>query len=184
KAGGRGPALERRLKSMLARMPGGTEATEGLLLELVNLLMCGPEHIIATKLYGYNKSRKLLQVNAESILLELVGEAERRRCNICNVRMPFVEPGTPCPGCSQGRLVPWPEDEVLQSRYVQRVLKSELVPLVAGEHTAQVTGDHRIELETRFKAPASASPLNVLSCSPTLEMGIDVGGLDAVALRN
>lgn len=95
-----------------------------------------------------------------------------------------MEPDTPCPGCLQGRLVHWPDVEVKENRYVQRILNKELVPLVAGEHTAQVTGDQRINLEDRFKAKASVSPLNVLSCSPTLEMGIDVGGLDAVALRN
>lgn len=183
KAGGRGPALERRFKSLLSRM-GGAAGTEDALLELVALLMRGPQLIIPSKLHGFRKAQELLQVNAESVLLELIDPKDRFRCNVCNVRMPWVESGTPCPGCAQGKLVPWPEEDVLLSRYVQRVLKSELVPLVAGEHTAQVTGDQRIELETRFKASALVSPLNVLSCSPTLEMGIDVGGLDAVALRN
>ena len=57
-------------------------------------------------------------------------------------------------------------------------------PLVADEHTAQVTNDRRVDLENRFKASAAEAPLNVLACSPTMEMGIDVGGLDAVVLRN
>jgi hypothetical protein len=56
--------------------------------------------------------------------------------------------------------------------------------LVADEHTAQVTNDKRVDLENRFKAAAAEAPLNVLACSPTMEMGIDVGGLDAVVLRN
>jgi replicative superfamily II helicase len=183
KAGGRGPALERRLKSLLRTM-GGAEATEELLLSLVKFLMRGPELIRAAKLHGYRKSHDLLQVNAESVLLELVDSAARRKCTICNVRMPWVEPRTPCPGCANGTLVHWPDVEVTASRYVQRILRHELVPLVAGEHTAQVTGEDRMELERRFKAKLTESPLNVLSCSPTLEMGIDVGGLDAVVLRN
>ena len=41
-----------------------------------------------------------------------------------------------------------------------------------------------IDYETDFKAPADESKVNVLACSPTLEMGIDVGGLDAVVMRN
>jgi ATP-dependent helicase YprA (DUF1998 family) len=56
--------------------------------------------------------------------------------------------------------------------------------LVAGEHTAQITMDARTKLEDDFKASPSQSPINVLACSPTLELGIDVGGLEAVVMRN
>jgi hypothetical protein len=52
------------------------------------------------------------------------------------------------------------------------------------QHTAQVTTVERADIEERFKAAPAISPVNLLSCSPTLEMGIDVGGLDAVVLRN
>jgi Lhr-like helicase len=58
------------------------------------------------------------------------------------------------------------------------------VSLVAREHTAQVPTDVRAELESEFKAASTSSSVNVLACSPTLELGIDVGGLDAVILRN
>ncbi|MFY0576324.1 helicase-related protein [Cystobacter fuscus] len=97
--------------------------------------------------------------------------------------MPWSTEGAPCPAC-HGVLEPWPTHEVEQNRYVQRIRNENLLPLAAGEHTAQVTGDARIQLEESFKGPPEQSPLNVLACSPTLEMGIDVGGLDAVVLRN
>lgn len=45
------------------------------------------------------------------------------------------------------------------------------------------TADRAI-LEENFKAGPDKSAVNVLACSPTLEMGIDVGGLDAVVMRN
>jgi hypothetical protein len=183
KAGGRGPQLERRFKKLLGEL-GGAHGSEELLMRLVSFLMEGPRLIIPVKLHGVRKVRELLQVNAQVVQLELLAEADRFRCNVCNVRMPWVEQGTPCPGCEQGVLVPWPDAEIRESRYVQRIASHELIPLIAGEHTAQVTGDDRIELENKFKAGANASALNVLSCSPTLEMGIDVGGLDAVVLRN
>jgi len=63
-------------------------------------------------------------------------------------------------------------------------VSKEIIPLVAGEHTAQVPNAKRVELEDNFKAAGDKSKVNVLACSPTLEMGIDVGGLDAVVLRN
>ena len=47
-----------------------------------------------------------------------------------------------------------------------------------------MTANARTELEDHFKAPPGESPVNILACSPTLEMGIDVGGLDAVIMRN
>lgn len=183
KAGGRGPLLERRFKKLLNDF-GAAEATEDGLLRLVQLLMAGPRFIVPMKLHGVRKARELLQVNADVVQLSVLSQNERFRCNICNVRMPGVEQGTPCPACQNGKLVPWVDTEVNGSRYVQRIVNRELIPLVAGEHTAQVTGDERIELENKFKAKANVSALNVLSCSPTLEMGIDVGGLDAVVLRN
>jgi hypothetical protein len=128
----------------------------------------------------------------------LLRPEDRFACTVCNVRLPWVAPGSPCPSC-HGKLEPWPEEEFAASRYVERILQVDMLPLVAGEHTAQVTGDDRIELEEDFKAPPPGyvpppdkakdftkrrSTLNVLACSPTLEMGIDVGGLDAVLMRN
>jgi len=188
KAGGRGPSLERKLRHLLSRM-GGAEPDDEHMVQLLELLARGPHLIVAQPLHGHRKVRQLLQVSADVVSLELVAPAEHRRCTICNVRMPWAPEGSPCPSC-HGVLKPWPEEEVERNRYVQRIQKLDLMPLSAGEHTAQITGDDRIELEEDFKAPpgwsgtSRRSAINVLACSPTLEMGIDVGGLDAVVMRN
>ena len=89
----------------------------------------------------------------------------------------------PCPRC-HGVLVRWPEADIRRHRTVQRIYSPDAMPLVAGEHTAQMTANARTDLEDHFKAPPGESPVNILACSPTLERGIDVGGLDAVILRN
>lgn len=184
KAGGRGPGIERLMKRLLARM-GGAAATEESILELVALLMRedGPQLIKPVKLYGLREERHLLQVNADAVLLYPPGEHDRMRCSICNVRLAGVPKGSPCPACP-GTLRPWGDDELAGNRYVARIVSENATHLVAAEHTAQITGDARIQLEENFKGPPSRSALNVLACSPTLEMGIDVGGLDAVLLRN
>jgi hypothetical protein len=181
KAGGRGPSLERKFKQMMGRFGAHDDFREEHLTKLLAALM--PSWVTAAKLHGYRKASTLLQVNADAVELVLLGPAERFRCSVCNVKMPWSPPGAPCPAC-HGTLEPWPVAEFESSRYVQRIRKGDLLPLVAGEHTAQLTGDARIELEEQFKAPPSKSPVNVLACSPTLEMGIDVGGLDAVVMRN
>src|SRR5208337_840488 len=94
-----------------------------------------------------------------------------------------VYPRSPCPRC-HGSFVRWPDSDVDQNRWVKHIRKIEAVPLVAGEHTAQITTGDRAKLEEDFKAPPEVSPVNVLACSPTLELGIDVGGLDAVIIAD
>ncbi|PZA06048.1 MULTISPECIES: DEAD/DEAH box helicase [unclassified Meiothermus] len=55
-------------------------------------------------------------------------------------------------------------------------------PLEARAHSAQVSGEERRRLEERFRNPQD--PLSVLVATPTLEMGIDIGALSSVFLRN
>ena len=55
-------------------------------------------------------------------------------------------------------------------------------PIVAAEHSAQVGGDERRAAEVAFRDPEQR--LNVLVCTPTMELGIDIGQLSAVFMRN
>lgn len=48
------------------------------------------------------------------------------------------------------------------------------------EHSAQQTGPRLKEIEDQFKE----GWVNILSCSTTMEMGVDIGGLSAVAMNN
>ena len=54
------------------------------------------------------------------------------------------------------------------------------IGLVAEEHTAQLTGAAAAELQTQF----IQGDVNVLSCSTTFELGVDVGQLESVFMRN
>ena len=109
-------------------------------------------------------------------------EQTRIRCNVCGLAVAGADGGYPCPRC-HGSLAQWSDRDVEQNRSVRRIRSGAVIPLEAGEHTAQINNDAPLELEERFKAPPSVSKVNVLACSPTLELGIDVGGLDAVVLQ-
>jgi hypothetical protein len=52
--------------------------------------------------------------------------------------------------------------------------------LRATEHSAQISGRDLTRREIEFKA----GRINLLSCSTTMEMGVDIGGLTAVAMNN
>ncbi|WP_341326862.1 DEAD/DEAH box helicase [Methylotuvimicrobium sp. KM2] len=52
--------------------------------------------------------------------------------------------------------------------------------LRAMEHSAQVSGPELTKRETAFKN----GQINLLSCSTTMEMGVDIGGLTSVAMNN
>lgn len=56
----------------------------------------------------------------------------------------------------------------------------ELAGLKAAEHTAQVRADDRERREHEFRS----AELPLLFCSPTMELGVDIADLNAVAMRN
>ena len=139
--------------------------------------------LVASELYGARDKINLLQVNAEVVHLHLATAQQRYRCEVCSVHKLGAKKDLPCPYC-HGNLKDLSESEVLQNRNVKRILADKFVPLEAGEHTAQIPNDVRVELEENFAASVTESKINLLACSPTLEMGIDVGGLNAVILRS
>ena len=61
-----------------------------------------------------------------------------------------------------------------------RNVAGELAGLVAREHTAQVDPQVREEREEEFRR----AELKLLYCSPTMELGVDIAGLNAVSMRN
>lgn len=70
----------------------------------------------------------------------------------------------------------WFEDNMYRSQY----LYEHIVPLEAEEHTAQWVSEKAAEVQKDF----IVGKINVLSSSTTFELGVDVGDLNAVVLRN
>ena len=98
-----------------------------------------------------------------------------RRLTLHNIR--GVCPTYRC----DGRLVPCnPAVEMAGNHY--RNLYLDILPMVmrTSEHTAQLTTEKASEVQKKFYN----GEINVLSCSTTFELGVDVGELEAVFMRN
>lgn len=78
------------------------------------------------------------------------------------------------------------EDETAGLDYYGKLFSAgDIVRINAREHTGLLERDDRETLEVDFKRKKDTSQLwdpNVLSCTPTLEMGIDIGDLSTVIL--
>ena len=69
-------------------------------------------------------------------------------------------------------------NDYFKELYCQRV--GELGDVAAAEHTAQIKYQEREEREADFRS----GKLRAMFCSPTMELGIDIGDLQLVHMRN
>lgn len=136
---------------------------------------------------------------AEDRFLVRVGDAQRMNADWWRV-FPIDEPGTifqcdtcgrmstisigkacprhNCPGTLEDKPI---QDTDLKNNHYRLLYKEELPGrLTVEEHTAQIDKEKAREFQNDFKN----NKIDVLSCSTTFEMGVDLGDLDVVFLRN
>ena len=88
----------------------------------------------------------------------------------------------------KGRCIGWRCDgemvfeEESPDSYDLGALDNGAVMVRPKEHSAQVPSDERERIERQFKGDGDG--VNVLVCTPTLELGVDIGSLDTVLMRN
>jgi len=141
---------------------------------------------------------KLTRDDSQKIISDLLRILER--CGLLTIARPAEECGAPGYQLKASSIVWRPGDGKVGAEDPVRIeIASELGPRInpffqrlytdvaatlAGlhsrEHTAQVTNEDRIRREDEFRN----GTLPVLYCSPTMELGIDIANLNAVALRN
>ena len=76
--------------------------------------------------------------------------------------------------------VDFPESDYSKNMFTARFVKGSRVELRCEEHTAQLASELGQQTQEAFQC----GQVNVLSCSTTFEMGIDIGSLQSVVLRN
>lgn len=116
---------------------------------------------------------------------QLVPQQARWECGVCRRVHSRATPNLTCMGhhCDGTiQLKPLDPDNYDLS-IVDQQLDGEMRILKPREHSAQVPVEERESLERMFKDPKDKG-VNTLICTPTLEMGVDIGGLDSVMMRN
>ncbi|MBU0662940.1 MAG: DEAD/DEAH box helicase [Proteobacteria bacterium] len=155
------------------------------------------EHVRASQLLRLQNNRYFLQPLGLHLSLKL--EATWLCCSDCGRLYSDVIRGI-CPAClGQVNQI---EGDYLETRtgfYREQISRAfdeksfEPFGLVTAEHSAQLNGKNdetafnkTEQYELRFQdIPfANEPPIDVLSCTTTMEVGIDIGSLSGVALRN
>lgn len=116
----------------------------------------------------------------------LPGDYERGlhwfRCDKCG-KLTTLNVLDLCPSTFRcpGRLKPCnPHEELAENHYYRLCRELKPIPMKVEEHTAQLTARRAGELQQQFVK----GEIQVLSCSTTFELGVDVGELEAAFLRN
>lgn len=104
------------------------------------------------------------------------------KCDTCG-NISYINLKNVCPSyrCS-GELYPIDPDVEFADNHYRLLYKTKPVPISVQEHTAQITTKEGAKRQRKFSSDERS--LNVLSCSTTFELGVDVGELHAVFLRN
>lgn len=130
-----------------------------------------------------NRLGTVYQVDHELLRLELVSPSSPVfRCSTCSRVAPDSVRGLcsamGCGGTLEPFTPPPPAEDSDHYRSVYRSMNA--VPLRALEHTAQWRSEDAARIQQEF----IRGDVNALSCSTTFELGVDVGELQAVLLRN
>jgi ATP-dependent helicase YprA (DUF1998 family) len=155
------------------------------------------EHVRASQLLRLHNNRYFLQPLGLHLKLKL--EEKWLYCSDCG-RLYSAVIREICPACLG--VVNEIENEYLETRtgfYREQISRAfeekslEPFGLVTAEHSAQLTGQddqtafnktERYELRFQDIPVENEPPIDVLSCTTTMEVGIDIGALSGVALRN
>jgi len=128
----------------------------------------------------YRTETNLLRLKPNWWQVQLASDTGVYRCDTCATVTAFAVSGVcPMSRCS-GTVTPYPLNARQRSHYYNLFRSMHPIPLTVSEHTAQLTRQKAFEAQQDF----IGGKVNLLSCTTTFELGVDVGDLQAVFMRN
>ena len=127
------------------------------------------------------ETKEEYQIDVGRFIVRNYKSSKYYQCSKCKRLTPYnVHNFCPQDGCN-GTLQECDPDEVLGNNYYRKQYKTKKIEkIVIQEHTAQLERKRAKEYQDDFKN----KKINILSCSTTFEMGIDIGNLETVFMRN
>ena len=112
---------------------------------------------------------------------KIVNTRKWYRCSKCH-RITAYNVSDVCPAYKcDGHLEEINVNELEKDNHYYRIYNElNVQPMRVVEHTAQLSSEEAYKLQERFKR----QEIDVLSCSTTFEMGVDIGDLETVFMRN
>lgn len=121
------------------------------------------------------------QIDASRYVIRNYKTSKFYQCSKCGRLTPYNLRGKCTQDKCTGTLSEVDPDEALATNYYRKQYKEKKIEsIVIQEHTAQLERKQAKEYQIDFKN----KKINILSCSTTFEMGIDIGGLETVFMRN
>lgn len=136
---------------------------------------------VESKLLKKHEQKDMYQIKASSYIVKNYKKNPFYMCTKCGKLTPYNVHDICVYDKCNGKLIEVDPDKVLETNYYRNQYKNRKIEkIVVKEHTAQIKRKTAKKYQNDFKN----KKINILSCSTTFEMGIDIGALETVFMRN
>lgn len=134
-----------------------------------------------TGVFQKKDNEEIYQIQAGKYVLKSGRDKKFYVCPVCGRVTPYnVNNACFTKGC-KGELMEIDPDEYFTNNYYRKQYQTKKIErIVIQEHTAQIERKVAKQYQKDFKE----KKINILSCSTTFEMGVDIGDLETVYMRN
>ncbi|MDD7347088.1 MAG: DEAD/DEAH box helicase, partial [Clostridiales bacterium] len=133
------------------------------------------------ELFKKHETKECYQIEASKYVVKNYKTSKYYICSKCGHLTPYNVHNKCVQDKCDGTLSEVDPDEALATNYYRRQYKTKKIEsIVVKEHTAQLDRKKAKQYQQDFKN----KKINILSCSTTFEMGIDIGNLETVFMRN
>lgn len=158
-----------------------TDKAKSILEQLFQILEQTKDFEIDERIFDKHPTKDAYQINANKYIIKNYKTSKYYQCDKCKRLTPYNINNKCVQDKCSGTLFEVDPDEALSNNYYRKQYKQKKIErVVIKEHTAQLAKQLAREYQNSFKN----KDINILSCSTTFEMGIDLGSLETVFMRN